>query len=231
VPVTPRVNKSLDWGCCGDRITATPVVKSHKGSQIPHDRLVTVIRLLYALTLLMVISSLPNLLTAWYSALYCPSNYSDINANVFENLIKHFKRAHELMLHNISTGYATASENRVMAANKKMRIPSAFYRLGLLYSFLNFPNIKHIASLYNRSTAYLARMKINHRKSILHSLFKCIKFPQRSQQATSDKGPSTSIRGENYESDTLLIATAPGIRSFMDSMEERSQRNADECLA
>ena len=65
-------------------------------------------------------------------------------------------------------------------------------------------------------------------------LAKCIKFPQRLQQATSDKSPSTSIQSENYESDTLSIATAhgpPGIRSFFDSVEERSQRNADECLA
>ena len=36
------------------------------------------IRVLPALMLLMVISSLPSLLTAWYSALYCPSNHSDI---------------------------------------------------------------------------------------------------------------------------------------------------------
>ena len=43
---------------------------------------------------------------------------------------------------------------------KKRRIPSAFYRLGLLYLFLNFPNIKHIASLYNRSTAYLAGINV-----------------------------------------------------------------------
>ena len=121
----------------------------------------------------MVISSLPNLLTAWYSALYCPSNHSDINANVIENLIKHFMRAHELMLHKISTGNAIAWENRVMASTRKRRIPSAFYRLGLLYLFLNFPNIKHIASLYNRSIAYLAGMKMNHGKSVLHSLFKC----------------------------------------------------------
>jgi hypothetical protein len=56
----------------------------HVGRQIPHDRLVTVIRLLQALMLL-IISSPPNLLTAWYSALCCPSNHSDINANVFEN--------------------------------------------------------------------------------------------------------------------------------------------------
>ena len=33
------------------------------------------IRLLQALMLLVVISSLPNLLTAWYSALYCPTNH------------------------------------------------------------------------------------------------------------------------------------------------------------
>ena len=60
--------------------------------------------------LLMVISSLPNLLTAWYSALYCPSNHSDINANVLEHLIKHLMKAHELMLPNISVGYAIVGE-------------------------------------------------------------------------------------------------------------------------
>ena len=48
------------------------------------------------------------------------------------------------MLCNISIGYAIAQKNRMMASTKK-RIPSAFYRLGLLYIFLNFPNIKHIA--------------------------------------------------------------------------------------
>ena len=54
-------------------------------------------------------------------------------------------------------------------------------------------------------------------RKIQKHLAKCIKFPQRSQQANSDKSPSTSIRGENDESDTLSIATAhgpPGIRSF-----------------
>uniref|UniRef100_A0A674BIR1 Intersectin 2b n=1 Tax=Salmo trutta TaxID=8032 RepID=A0A674BIR1_SALTR len=56
-------------------------VVSHDRSQVPRDRLVTVIRLLQALMLLMVISSLPNLLTTWYSPLCCPSNHSDINAN------------------------------------------------------------------------------------------------------------------------------------------------------
>jgi hypothetical protein len=48
----------------GNRITATLAVTSHDGSQIPHKRLVTVIRLLQVLMLLIVISSLPNLLTA-----------------------------------------------------------------------------------------------------------------------------------------------------------------------
>ena len=64
-------------------------------------------------------------------------------------------------------------------------------------------------------------------------LAKCIKFPQCSQQATSDKSPSTSIQGENDESDTLSIAPAhdpPGIQFFY-SMEQCNQRNADECLA
>ena len=83
----------LRIGLYGDHITAKPEVASHDGSQIPHDRLVMVIRLLQALMLLMVISMmvirLPNLLTAWYSGLYCPSNHSDISANVIENLIKH----------------------------------------------------------------------------------------------------------------------------------------------
>jgi hypothetical protein len=145
-------------GCCGDRITATPAVTSHEASQIPHDCSVTIIRLLQAM-LLLVISNLPNLLTAWYSPLYSPSNHYDINANVFENLIKHFMRGHELMLCYISIGYAIAGENRVKASIKKRRIPSA---LGLLYLFLNFPNIKHIAYIYTRSRAYLAGMKTNH---------------------------------------------------------------------
>jgi hypothetical protein len=79
-----------------------------------------------------------------------PLNHSDINANVIQNLVKHYMRAHELILHNISVGYAIERDNRVTASTKK-RIPSAFYRLGLLYLFLNFPNIKHIAYLYNRS--------------------------------------------------------------------------------
>ena len=51
-------------------------------------------------------------------------------------------------------------------------------------------------------------------KSYVKNATKMQKFPQRSQQATSDK---SSVRGENYESDTLSIATAhgpPGIRSF-----------------
>ena len=64
-------------------------------------------------------------------------------------------------MRNISIGYAIGGENRVMASIKKRRIPSAFYRLGLLYLFLNFPNIKRIAYIYNRRTAYLAGMKIN----------------------------------------------------------------------
>jgi hypothetical protein len=61
-----------------------------------------------------------------------------------------------------------------MASIKKRRIPSAFYRLGLIYLVLNFTNIKHIVLLYNRSIAYLAGMNMNHGKSILHLPFKCI---------------------------------------------------------
>jgi hypothetical protein len=109
------------------------------------------------------------LLTAWYWALYCPSNYSDVNANVIENLIKHFTRAHWAHVAQHSVGYAIA---RVMANIKKRRIPSAFYRLGLLYFYFStFLILTHIAYLYNRSIAYLAGMKMN-----LHSLFKCMYF-------------------------------------------------------
>jgi hypothetical protein len=63
-----------------------------------------------------------------------------------------------------------------MASIKKRRIPSAFYRLGLLYFLLNIPNMKHIASLYNRSIAYLTGMKINCGEKLLPSLFKCIDY-------------------------------------------------------
>jgi hypothetical protein len=66
------------------------------------------------------------------------------------------------------------SEKTVMASIKNRRIPSAFYRLGLLYLFLNFSYIKHIAYLYNMSIAYLDGMKMNHGKNVLHSLFKWI---------------------------------------------------------
>lgn len=81
---------------------------------------------------------------------------------------------------------------------------------------------------------YCAKSYVKNATKMQNHLAKCIKFPQCSQQATSDKSPSISIWGENNESDTLSIATAhgpPGIRSFFDSMEEHSQRNADECLA
>jgi Zn-dependent protease with chaperone function len=50
-------------------VTVLPAVMIHEGSQIQCDHLVTVIRLLQALMLLMVISSLPNFITTWYSAL------------------------------------------------------------------------------------------------------------------------------------------------------------------
>ena len=151
-------------------VTVT-VLTPHRSSQVPRYRLFTVTRLLKALMLWMVIGILPNLLTAWYSALYCPSNHSDINANVIKNLIKHFMRAHE---------------KTVMASVKKRRSPSAFYMLGLQYLFLNFPNIKHIGYLYNRNIAYLAGMKMNHGKSIdLHVFFP----PAPVSRQVQDNGP------------------------------------------
>jgi hypothetical protein len=81
---------------------------------------------------------------------------------------------------------------------------------------------------------YCSKSYLTNATKMQNHLAKCIKFPQHSQEATSDKSPATSIRGENDESDTLSIATAhgpPRIRSVFDSMEECRQRNADECLA
>ena len=72
---------------------------------------------------------------------------------------------------------------------------------------------------------YCAKSHVKNATKIQNHLAMC---PQCSQQATSDKSPSTSIPGENDESDTLSIATAHGphgIRScFFYSMEERSQK-------
>ena len=81
---------------------------------------------------------------------------------------------------------------------------------------------------------YCAKSYVKNVTKMQNHLATCIKFLQCSQQAISDKSPSTSFRGENDESDTLSIATVhgpPGIRRFFDSMEEHSQKNADECLA
>ena len=58
---------------------------------------------------------------------------------------------------------------------------------------------------------YCAKSYVKNATKMQNHLTKCIKFPQPSQQTTSDKSPSTSIRGENDESDTLSIATARAV--------------------
>ena len=66
---------------------------------------------------------------------------------------------------------------------------------------------------------YCAKSYVKNATKMQNHLAKCIKFPQRSQQATFDKSPSASIRVENEESDTLSIATAhgpPGIRCLFE---------------
>jgi hypothetical protein len=50
---------------------------------------------------------------------------------------------------------------------------------------------------------YCAKSYVKNATKIQNHLAKCIKFPQSSQQATSDKIPSTYIPGENDEPDTL----------------------------
>jgi hypothetical protein len=65
---------------------------------------------------------------------------------------------------------------------------------------------------------YCAKSYVKNATNMQNHLAKCIKFPPCLQQATSDKSPSTSIRGENNESDTSSIATAhgpPGISFFL----------------
>ena len=64
---------------------------------------------------------------------------------------------------------------------------------------------------------YCAKSYVKNATKMQNNLAKCIKFPQRSQQVTSDQSPSTSIWGENDELDTLWTATAhgpPRIRRF-----------------
>ena len=62
---------------------------------------------------------------------------------------------------------------------------------------------------------YCAKSYVKNARKMQIHLAKFINFPQRLQQATSDKSPSTSIRGENDESDTLSIATAHESEVFL----------------
>ena len=50
---------------------------------------------------------------------------------------------------------------------------------------------------------YCAKSYVKNATKMQNHLAKFIKFPHRSQQATSDNSPSTSIQGKNDESDTL----------------------------
>ena len=54
--------------------------------------------------------------------------------------------------------------------------PISFLQARPTIFLLNFPNIRHIAYIYNRIIAHLAGMKMNHGKSVLHLLFKCIDY-------------------------------------------------------
>jgi hypothetical protein len=56
------------------------------------------------------------------------------------------------MFWNISIGFAIVwGYTEFWWPLKNKQVPSAFYRLCLLCLFLNFPNMKQIASFYNRS--------------------------------------------------------------------------------
>ena len=67
-------------------------------------------------------------------------------------------------------------------------------------------------------------------------IVKCPKFPQGSNQVTPDKSStsSASIWSGNDSAASDTLSTAPGcfvIKGFFDSMDEPSQRNADECFS
>ena len=79
---------------------------------------------------------------------------------------------------------------------------------------------------------YCAKTYVKNATKMQQHISKCQKFPQGSKHS-ADK---SSTPGENEsavsESDTLSSAPGPsGIRRFFDSMDERSQRNTDECFA
>ena len=79
---------------------------------------------------------------------------------------------------------------------------------------------------------YCAKTYVKNATKMQQHIVKSPKFPQGSKQAAPDKSSSASIPSENDSSDTP--STAPGrsgIRGFFDSMDDRSQRNADECFA
>ncbi len=80
---------------------------------------------------------------------------------------------------------------------------------------------------------YCAKTYVKNATKMQQHIAKCPKFSQSLKQATPDKSSSASFRCENdSDSDTLSsVHGHSGIRGFFDSMDERSQRNADECFA
>lgn len=83
------------------------------------------------------------------------------------------------------------------------------------------------------SCKYCAKTYVKNATKMQQHRAKCPKFSQSSKQATPDKSSSASIRCEN-DSDSDTLSSAPGhsgIGGLFDSMDERSQRNADECFA
>ncbi|XP_016325015.1 uncharacterized protein LOC107675252 [Sinocyclocheilus anshuiensis] len=83
------------------------------------------------------------------------------------------------------------------------------------------------------SCKYCAKTYVKNATKMQQHIAKCPKFSQSSKQATPDKSSSASIRCEN-DSDSDTLSSAPGhsgIGGLLDSMDERSQKNADECFA
>ncbi|XP_052452890.1 uncharacterized protein LOC128013739 [Carassius gibelio] len=84
------------------------------------------------------------------------------------------------------------------------------------------------------SCKYCAKTYVKNATKMQQHIAKCPKFPQSSKQATPDKSSSASSIRCGNDSDSGTLSSAPahsGTGGLFDSMDERSQRHADECFA
>ncbi|RXN07090.1 hypothetical protein ROHU_032480 [Labeo rohita] len=83
------------------------------------------------------------------------------------------------------------------------------------------------------SCKYCAKTYVKNATKMQQHIARCPKFSQGTKQATPGKKLSAFLRSEN-DSDSDTLSSAPGdsrIRVLLDTIDECSQRNADECFA